>query len=95
MWNTTNYKGEPVTWYSQNEIDWLMKKLDDAYKCRDDCELHWEKEKKALKNKIEKYEHALINIKRFIQSWMPKTKSNQILKFDILQEIHSTESENK
>lgn len=52
MWNTTDYKGNPVTWYSQDEIDWLMKKLDDAYKCRDDCELHWEKEKNILKDKI-------------------------------------------
>lgn len=52
MWNTTDYKGNPVTWYSQDEMDWLLKKLDDANKCLNDCELHWEKERKTLKEKL-------------------------------------------
>lgn len=27
VWNTTNYKGEPVTWYSENDIENLKNAL--------------------------------------------------------------------
>lgn len=80
MWNTTDYKGNPVTWYSQDEMDWLLKKLDDANKCLNDCELHWERERKALKEKLNeahdtnkslgytylRYKEALEEIKKIV-----------------------------
>lgn len=80
MWTIINYLGESVTWYSQDEMDWLMKKLDDAYKCRDDCELHWERERKTLKEKLNeahdtnkslgytylRYKEALEEIKKIV-----------------------------
>lgn len=34
MWNTTNYKGEPVTWYSEEDIKSLKNKL---YKIKSVC----------------------------------------------------------
>ena len=58
MWNTTDYKGNPVTWYSQDEMNWVMNKLDDANKCLEDCELHWERERKILKESLNKAHDA-------------------------------------
>lgn len=75
MWKTTNYKGEPVTWYSQDEIDWLMKKLDDANNCLQDCELHWEKERKILTEQKAKATNANIHHLALL------SKANKILDY--------------
>ncbi|MBR1625575.1 MAG: hypothetical protein IJ681_00355 [Bacteroidales bacterium] len=52
VWKTTNYKGEPVTWYSQESMDKAMKMFDDACKRRDETELYFENKRKALKKEL-------------------------------------------
>lgn len=97
MWNTTDYKGNPVTWYSQDEMDWLLKKLDDANKCLNDCELHWEKERKILKKEKAKYKQAIEQIRQIVEFAIEETltlgQKNATDK--ILEIISEAESEEK
>ncbi len=43
VWNTTNYKGEPVTWYSQETIDKIKKVVLTACECCGECQTEFSK----------------------------------------------------
>lgn len=54
MWNTTNYKGEPVTWYTKEEY---MLSIDEINKLESENKKLRE-ENQQLKEKIEKLKQS-------------------------------------
>ena len=85
IWNTTDYKGQPVTWYSEDEYKAIKKGFDDLYKFNK--RLIDEKYKAAIT--AIRYKQVLDKVKEFLKEIYEESEADTYIarSYNLITEI--------
>lgn len=85
IWNTKDYKGQPITWYSEDEYNAIKKGFDDLYNYN----------KKLIDEKFKecitaiRYKQTLEKVKEFLNEIYEESEADSVIAraYDLITEI--------